>query len=80
MSEESPVESRISKYGWIYQGLLWATFMILFTGVGEPLYNGDPITFETLFHKTLLWIPAGLLFGLVTRYFARRKEKKENNS
>ncbi|MBI1287610.1 MAG: hypothetical protein GC178_08540 [Flavobacteriales bacterium] len=73
MPEEEP---KISKYSWIFQWIFWSTLMILFMGVGEPLYHNKPITASSLLHEAILWIPAGLVFALVNYFFNKRKEKK----
>lgn len=68
------------KYSWVLSGLFWSAMMILFMGIGEPLYNNEPITAKSLFHEAIIWMPAGLLFGLLNRYLNKRQEKKDNRT
>lgn len=70
-------ESGATKYSWVLQWIFWSSFMILFTGVGEPLYKDEPITITTLLHEAVLWIPGGLVFALVNRFFNKRQQNKQ---
>lgn len=65
------------RYGWLKFGLIWGLLMILFLGVFEPMYNKEPITTGTLLHEALLWIPGGILLGLIQHLITSRRKKKE---
>lgn len=62
------------KYKWLLFGILWGILMVLIMGVFEPMYFDEPITWETLTHDVMLWIPAGLVLGLIQHFLTNRKK------
>jgi hypothetical protein len=51
--------------------------MVLLKGVFEPLFYDEPITWSSIIHDILLWIPAGIILGLVMHLITNRTKKKD---
>lgn len=65
---------RTGKYKWLLFGLLWGVIMVVIMGVFEPMYYDESITSETITHDILLWVPAGLVLGLIQHFLSNRKK------
>ncbi|MFT6209900.1 MAG: hypothetical protein ACJATE_000495 [Bacteroidia bacterium] len=77
--ETHPMTDKPSKkkYAWVLFGIIWGPIMVLLKGVFEPLFYDEPITWSSIIHDILLWIPAGIILGLVMHLITNRTKKKD---
>jgi|TARA_B110000208_G_scaffold177259_1_gene224291 hypothetical protein len=66
----------MTNQGAIVLGLVWATFMVLYTQLLSPWLSGTPIDYDKLILSIPIWLATGLAFGFVMKYLAIRKEKR----
>ena len=61
-------------YPWVRNGLLYGAGMFVLTIVLLPWYHTEEIGWKAILIGLPFWAVAGLAFGLVARWLARRRK------
>jgi uncharacterized membrane-anchored protein len=74
--KQQTVQAKTTPFIWWRVGLIWGAFMYVFNAIIYPLFAGLKITLAGLLLSIVVWVVAGLLFGLILKFFVERKKKK----
>ena len=72
------ISNPYEKKKWIYQGFVFGFVMFVVMSMDRLFLEGDPFNLTRLFVEFIIWMFAGLGFGLTMKIFMKRKGKKKN--